>query len=146
MKLSTYNFLTSMAIKGVKVGFPLKLTINKKEVVESEFNPTFVERLLPKLDWSAIYGAAQVVSIPLYIPKPTPRGPEHSPPFQAELADDIPPAQPENIGDNELLLQKLHHLLFEIDVLDGQLECPETGRVFPITDGIPNMLLNEDEV
>ncbi|KAH8327619.1 hypothetical protein KR074_003746 [Drosophila pseudoananassae] len=144
MKLSTYNFLTSMAIKGVKVGFPLKLTvsrksfqkilivsricyffqINKKEEVESEFNPTFIERLLPKLDWSAIYGAAQV----------------------AELADDIPPAQPENIGDNELLLQKLHHLLFEIDVLEGQLECPETGRIFPITDGIPNMLLNEDEV
>jgi len=28
MKLSTYNFLTSMAIKGVKVGFPLKLTVS----------------------------------------------------------------------------------------------------------------------
>lgn len=67
-------------------------------------------------------------------------------PFQAELTEDIPAVQPENIGDNEALLQKLHHLLFEIDVLEGQLECPETGRVFPITDGIPNMLLNEDEV
>lgn len=28
MKLSTYNFLTSKAIKGVKVGFPLKLTVS----------------------------------------------------------------------------------------------------------------------
>lgn len=28
MKLSTYNFLTSMAIKGVKVGYPLKLTVS----------------------------------------------------------------------------------------------------------------------
>jgi len=37
--------------------------ISKKEVVESEFNPTFVERILPKLDWSAVYGAAQVVSV-----------------------------------------------------------------------------------
>lgn len=27
MKLSTYNFLTSKAIKGVKVGYPLKLTV-----------------------------------------------------------------------------------------------------------------------
>ncbi|XP_034483144.1 multifunctional methyltransferase subunit TRM112-like protein [Drosophila innubila] len=124
MKLSTYNFLTSMAIKGVKVGYPLKLTISKKDVVESEFNPVFIERLLPKLDWSAIYGAAQV----------------------AECAEDIPESQPENITENEQLMQKLHHLLFEIDVLEGQLECPETGRVFPITDGIPNMLLNEDEV
>ncbi|EDV96889.1 multifunctional methyltransferase subunit TRM112-like protein [Drosophila grimshawi] len=124
MKLSTYNFLTSMAIKGVKVGYPLKLTISKKDVVESEFNPVFIERLLPKLDWSAVYGAAQV----------------------AELAEDIPATQPENISDDEQLLQRLHHLLFEIDVLEGQMECPETGRIFPITDGIPNMLLNEDEV
>lgn len=70
-----------MAIKGVKVGYPLKLTvscafyfywlfqefwtfaqINKKDVIESEFNPVFIERLLPKLDWAAVYSAAQVVS------------------------------------------------------------------------------------
>lgn len=62
------------------------------------------------------------------------------------MADSIPAVQPANISENEELLQKLHHLLLEIDVLEGQLECPETGRVFPITDGIPNMLLNEDEV
>jgi len=34
----------------------------------------------------------------------------------------------------------------EIDIKEGNLECPETGRKFPITNGIPNMLLNEDEV
>ncbi|XP_073839139.1 tRNA methyltransferase subunit 11-2 [Musca autumnalis] len=124
MKLSTYNFLTSKAIKGVKVGYPLRLTITKKDVVETEFNPTFIERLLPKLDWNTVYLAAQTV----------------------ELADDIPQEQPANVADNEELLQRLHHLLLEIDVLEGQLECPETGRVFPIADGIPNMLLNEDEV
>jgi hypothetical protein len=26
------------------------------------------------------------------------------------------------------------------------LTCPETGRKFPVTKGIPNMLLHEDEV
>ncbi|XP_011195589.1 multifunctional methyltransferase subunit TRM112-like protein [Zeugodacus cucurbitae] len=124
MRLSTYNFLTSKAIKGVKVGFPLKLTIAKQDVVEADFNPTFIERLLPRLDWSAIRFSAEVVG----------------------LADDIPAELPANVGENEELLKKLHHLLLEIDVLEGQLECPETGRVFPITDGIPNMLLNEDEV
>jgi multifunctional methyltransferase subunit TRM112 len=44
------------------------------------------------------------------------------------------------------LLQKLHHLLLEIEIVNGSLTCPETGRVFPITNGIPNMLLNEDEI
>lgn len=30
--------------------------------------------------------------------------------------------------------------------MEGDLECPETGRKFPINSGIPNMLLKEDEV
>ncbi|XP_065361513.1 multifunctional methyltransferase subunit TRM112-like protein [Calliphora vicina] len=124
MKLSTYNFLTSKAIKGVKVGFPLKLTISKTECIEAEYNATFIERLIPKLDWPTLYSAAQMV----------------------DLADDIPSEHPTNIAVTEELLQKLHHLLLEVDVLEGHLECPETGRLFPITDGIPNMLLNEDEV
>jgi uncharacterized protein YbaR (Trm112 family) len=29
---------------------------------------------------------------------------------------------------------------------EGNLVCPETGRRFPVAKGIPNMLLNEDEV
>jgi multifunctional methyltransferase subunit TRM112 len=29
---------------------------------------------------------------------------------------------------------------------EGILICPETGRRFPVAKGIPNMLLNEDEV
>ena len=37
-------------------------------------------------------------------------------------------------------------MLLEIEVINGDLVCPETGRKFPVSDGIPNMLLNEDEV
>ncbi|XP_055909689.1 multifunctional methyltransferase subunit TRM112-like protein [Eupeodes corollae] len=124
MKLSTYNFLTSKAIRGVKVGYPLKLIIEKKQSIETEYNAIFLERLLPKLDWQAISIAAQAAEIDYVIPK--------------EMPDDI--------VSNEELLKKLHNLLFEIDVVEGKLECPETGRIFPISDGIPNMLLNEDEV
>lgn len=43
-------------------------------------------------------------------------------------------------------LKVLHHLLFEIHVMDGELVCPESGRLFSIKEGIPNMLLHEDEV
>jgi len=46
---------------------------------------------------------------------------------------------------NEEILKKLHHILLEIEVLEGDLECPETGRKFPIKNGIPNMLVTEDE-
>lgn len=35
---------------------------------------------------------------------------------------------------------------FQVEVMNGDLICPETERIFPITSGIPNLLLNEDEV
>ena len=40
----------------------------------------------------------------------------------------------------------LHRVLFDIHVLGGHLVCPDTGRRFPIHDGIPNMILHEDEL
>ena len=54
------------------------------------------------------------------------------------------PAEIENPNDE--CFRKLHHALMEIEVIEGELVCPETGRKFPIKNGIPNMLCNEDEV
>ena len=48
--------------------------------------------------------------------------------------------------DNSDFLNKVHHALFEVEVVSGDLICPETGRKFVIKDGIPNMLCSEDEV
>ncbi|CAD5188584.1 unnamed protein product [Musa acuminata subsp. malaccensis] len=47
---------------------------------------------------------------------------------------------------SEDFLHRFHHALLEIDVEEGALVCPETGRGFPVNKGIPNMLLHEDEV
>ena len=52
----------------------------------------------------------------------------------------------DSILANADMLKEMHHLLFEVHVLEGHLICPESGRRFPIKDGIPNMLLHEDEV
>ena len=52
----------------------------------------------------------------------------------------------DTLKTDDVFLRKLHHLLFEVHVMEGFLVCPETGRKFPIKDGIPNMLLHEDEV
>lgn len=48
-------------------------------------------------------------------------------------------------GD-EAFLRLTHKLLLDVHVTEGALICPETGRRFPIHEGIPNMLLHEDEV
>ncbi|CAG0885563.1 unnamed protein product, partial [Cyprideis torosa] len=81
MKLLTHNFLSSKCIRGVKLGYPLKIEASKVDVRELEFNEDALQNILPK-----------------------------------------------------------------VIVQEGYLECPETGRKFPIKNGIPNMLVNEDEV
>ncbi|CAO1301017.1 unnamed protein product [Diamesa hyperborea] len=125
MKLLTYNFLTSKCIKGVKVGYPLKLNIVEKKIQTTDFNQEFITRMLPRLDWSAIKIAADIIGCGQDFPQ------------EFEI---------ESVTNDVALLNKIHHLLLEVDVVEGHLECPETGRVFPISQGIPNMLLNEDEV
>lgn len=49
-----------------------------------------------------------------------------------------------DLQDDEFL-QKFHHALLEVHLEEGALICPETGRRFAVNNGIPNLLLNEDE-
>lgn len=94
------------------------------KVSEVDFNPDFVARLIPKLDWSALYNAAESIG----------------------QLEDLPRDIVENFENDVDFLKKAHRVLLEIDIINGELVCPETGRKFPINNGIPNMLLNEDEV
>ena len=48
--------------------------------------------------------------------------------------------------EDEQLLTDLHMLLLKRQVVEGSLTCPHCQRVYEIKGGIPNMLLNEDEV
>uniref|UniRef100_A0A4W5NHL1 tRNA methyltransferase activator subunit 11-2 n=1 Tax=Hucho hucho TaxID=62062 RepID=A0A4W5NHL1_9TELE len=92
-------------------------------VSEVEFNPNFVSRMIPTLDWSALVQAADGLGLLQGLP--------------AELVTDY--------EKNEDFLRKVHRVLLEVEVLEGCLQCPESGREFPISRGVPNMLLNEDE-
>tara|TARA_E500000178_G_C16565021_1_gene549077 strand:+ start:179 stop:511 length:333 start_codon:yes stop_codon:yes gene_type:complete len=110
-------------VKGVKNGYPLKIEAEKVENVEAEFNPDFVTRMLPKLEWSALVKAAKELG-----------------------AGDLPSELTESMATDETFLKKLHHILLEVRLIEGALVCPESGRKFPVKNSIPNMLLNEDEV
>ncbi|XP_076454560.1 multifunctional methyltransferase subunit TRM112-like protein [Babylonia areolata] len=124
MKLLTHNMLTSNIIKGVTKGFPLGISPSRVEVQEVDFNPEFITRILPKLDFTALRQAAQ----------------------QVGHAEGLPEQLPESVESCEATQKALHHVLLQVEILEGELVCPETGRKFPIQNGIPNMLLNEDEV
>ncbi|XP_025414223.1 multifunctional methyltransferase subunit TRM112-like protein [Sipha flava] len=124
MKLLTHNLLSSKCLKGVKVGYPLRIVAKDVKISESEYNMEFVLKMIPKLDWKVLVNAAEQIG--------------HGNNLPIELIEDY--------EDDEELLKKIHHVLMEVEVINGELICPETQRIFPISAGIPNLLLNEDEV
>ena len=56
----------------------------------------------------------------------------------------VPEDQPTDLNDE--VLQQIHHALLELEVMSGKLVCRHCGREYLIEQGIPNMLLREDEV
>ena len=123
MRLITHNMLHSAHKKGVRVGYPLNLVVSKHESIEQPMNADFLKERIPRLNWSALRSAAQAVGIAL--------------PETLDLS---------SVLENEDMLETVHHALMEVHVIEGYLECPESQRRFPIHGGIPNMLLNEDEI
>ncbi|MCP9260393.1 tRNA methyltransferase 11-2-like protein [Dirofilaria immitis] len=80
-------------------------------------------RMIPKLNYNAFREAALSIG----------------------EGEKLPEQLPENLEDEELK-NELHRLLVCVEIVEGELKCPESGRVFPIRDGIPNMLTNADEI
>lgn len=90
---------------------------------ESEFSPQLIVRLLPKLDWAALRKTASEMGI-------------------AELPETLP-AKP---AEDEAFLKSVHDLIMDIHVMEGSLVCPNCSRAYPVHNGVPNMLLNDDEI
>ena len=95
----------------------------------------FLLGLLPKVDYSALRCAVRQL------------GPHCDPPLSdlpegllsAAEKGDISPLDDETISS-------LHRALFDVYLVEGYLVCPDTGRKFPVREGIPNMILHEDEI
>lgn len=48
--------------------------------------------------------------------------------------------------EDESFLKDLHLLLVRRQIVEGYMICPNCERQYDIKNGIPNMLLREDEV
>eukprot|EP00041_Stephanoeca_diplocostata_P004566 m.47082 g.47082 ORF g.47082 m.47082 type:complete len:143 (+) comp15199_c0_seq1:176-604(+) len=121
MKLLTHNMMQSH-VKGVRNGYPLNVKATEMKEIEVDFNPEFISRMLPRIEFEALRKTTAQLGMP----------------------DALPVAVPMDAADNEDFLKQLHHVLLEVVVVQGELECPESGTKFPIRNGIPNMLLPED--
>ncbi|KDD72168.1 hypothetical protein H632_c3758p0 [Helicosporidium sp. ATCC 50920] len=121
MKLLTHNML-QCHIKGVKNGYPFKIKADKVEVVDADFDADFLKHIFPRIQWKALVEGAAAMGV-----------------------DNLPAeATPAMLEDDDFL-QAFHHALLEVHLEDGALICPETEREFRVSQGIPNLLLQEDE-
>ncbi|KIY70054.1 Trm112p-domain-containing protein [Cylindrobasidium torrendii FP15055 ss-10] len=121
VRLMTHNLLACHAKGCTTNNFPLALKDVQIELRESDFNPDFLKGFLPKLDWPALVLAAR------------------------QLGDETLPLQQPEMLDDEFL-KNLHHVLLEIHIEEGSMTCPNCAHVYPISNGIPNMLLAEHEI
>lgn len=114
------------------------IAATKLEYEESPFDADFVKALLPKIDYETLLFATQQISEKC----------------STDLLDEVQlPQLPETLesgeagGDvDEAVLKKLHTVMFDIHVVEGELVCPASGRRFNIKMGIPNMILHADEI
>lgn len=116
-------------VKGCEDNFPLYVEGTKVEQTEDYadeevFNPEFIKSLIERVDWNAFRYALSNLNIPNSLPQA---------PEELDLS-------------NGELLQDLHRLLLDTHVSEGSLKCSKCSRVYPISQGIPDMLLHEDEV
>ncbi len=149
MKLMTHNMLMS---PGTRNGFPLAIEVEKMEVVEAEFNADFCARMIEKLEWAALVATVASVratrnssrnSFAAHHAHAQPHRRSRATLRAAQLKlekGELPPAVPEDYATNEEFLKALHHVLLEVEIVEGVLVCPETDKRFPIKEGIPSML------
>ena len=152
MKLLTHNLLQS---PGTRHGYPLAIEAEKVETVETEFNPDFLVRMVEKLDYPGLVTTIATVrhrhtlaarprhaltqrARNTWSHRRSDRAATLAP--QLGMQESLPAAVPANFGEDEGFLKALHHVLLEVEIVDGQLICPETGKRFPVKDGIPSML------
>nr|XP_018264622.1 multifunctional methyltransferase subunit TRM112 [Kwoniella dejecticola CBS 10117]OBR86780.1 multifunctional methyltransferase subunit TRM112 [Kwoniella dejecticola CBS 10117] len=123
VRLITHNMLACHVKNCTKDNFPLSFSEVELVIRPTEENLDFLRRFLPKLDWTALVDTAR------------------------SLGDEsLPEQMPEPSSWTDEQLKALHHVLMEMHVEEGNMTCRGCGHVYPISNGIPNMLLAEHEV
>jgi multifunctional methyltransferase subunit TRM112 len=120
MRLLTHNMLQCHVKGCTSNNYPLALSNCTLETMDVEFELAFVEGMLAKLDYAALYNTC------------------------IDLGMQIPSEVPE-VPDEEFLIG-LGRVLMKVRVLEGDMTCRGCGHVYPIKNAIPNMLLEEKEV
>ena len=105
--------------------YPLKITAVEVRVDDSSEVGTevsFVKGILGMLDWQILVHAAAEMGL-----------------------NTLPPSLTEDLAKDDAFCRALYHVLMNVHLVKGMLTCPDTGREFPVTDGIVDFTMEEDE-
>ena len=126
MKLSTHNLLMcnkKTCIDNEK-NYPLIIKAVKVNTVKSEFDEEKTKVFFDKMDKRALNQGCKDLNISKF---------------------DLEKMTEEQLQDKDVL-EYLHHILFEVEIEDGNLVCANCGREYMIKRGIPDMVLKDDEI
>lgn len=108
-------------------GYPLGVVPETITIDPSPVDRELILHIVPKLRYDAVLQAVEELR-----------------PHCVENLPRLPATLPETM--NDMIVNDLHLVLMDVHVTAGVLVCPCTKRQFPIKDGIPNMILHEDEI
>lgn len=131
VRLITHNLLACHAKGCTSNNFPLRFQdVTQIEVRDAELNPEFLKRFIPRLEWTALVDSAKQVRLLRNFSNVA---------HKMQIGNtSLPLSQPDMLDDD--FLQTLHHVLLEIHIEQGAMVCPGCGHVYPILNGIPNMV------
>ncbi|KIW30341.1 uncharacterized protein PV07_06091 [Cladophialophora immunda] len=153
MKLLTTNFLTCAvkACKSSSASFPLHFKDAVLERTEIEFNPLFMQNILPRVNWEALTVTATELGLQALVPEKNPadlddmspetKEEDHEMDVEGDEPDHEQEGAPKEAEIDEEVLKKLHTLLLETGVSEGKLVCGNCGFEYPIKEGVGNFLL-----
>mmetsp|Transcript_40474 Transcript_40474/g.84695 ORF Transcript_40474/g.84695 Transcript_40474/m.84695 type:complete len:134 (-) Transcript_40474:474-875(-) len=131
MRLLTHNVMRNNTSAASHSEAPLRITATQVRVDEPNNNSSddnerreieFTKHTLPILNWNSLLQGASAMGL-----------------------DSLPPSVTPELANDEGFLRALYHVLMNVHLVNGMLTCSETGREFPVTDGIVNMMLEEEE-
>ena len=130
MRLLTHNVMHNNTA-AASAGSSLRITATEVRVDESTTDDDpegqrreieFAKHTLPILDWERLVEGARSMGL-----------------------ETLPPAVSPELANDAGFLRALYGVLMNVRLINGMLTCSETGKEFPVTDGIVNFMLEENE-
>ncbi|CAH0476873.1 unnamed protein product [Peronospora belbahrii] len=110
------------------LNFPLRIVPEMDGVVvlETQYSKSFMLHIMRSIDYPALCYTTRELNHP-EVPV-------------------LPEQLPADLSEQDDLLKLIHRVIFDTNIVEGELVCNNCGRSYQVSNAVPNMLLEEDEM